>query len=350
MKFLNTILLLASVVMNSVHAEVKYFSKCVNERDFALTFDDGPSLDYTSKVLDVLDEFHVKATFFVNGNNCVDITSNDKAKKLIKREFESGHVIGSHTFSHPADGITKLSNKELESELTKLNDALYDLIGVKPNFFRPPLGEYNEKNLKIIEKVGIKANILWNLDSEDWNPSYNATQQYVDGLSGKDPMAHSFIALNHDIQKVTAEKNLKIVIPYIKNLGYNIVPMDVCIGIPAYQGQNEISSSNGNAENENQKVEEEKSKEGNTNNNTNNNTNTNTNTNANANTNTNTNTNTNNNVNTSTNTNNNVNTNTNNNADADSIGENLNSNDATTVKMSLLFSTIMMTLVASLLL
>eukprot|EP00833_Pecoramyces_ruminatium_P003441 jgi/Orpsp1_1/1177473/evm.model.c7180000061569.1 len=312
MKFLNTILLLASVAMNSVHGEVKYFSKCINDRDFAITFDDGPSLDYTSKVLDVLDEFHVKATFFVNGKNCVDITENKTARDLIKREYESGHIIGSHTFTHPY-GITTLTDEELTEELDDLNNALFDIIGVKPNFFRPPLGEYNEENLKIIEKSGIKANILWNLDSEDWNPSYNATEQYYKGLEGKDPFTHSFIALNHDIQKVTAETNLRIVIPYIKSLGYNIVPMDVCTGIPAYQGQDSISNEKENTDSNNNDT--------NANNNTDNNTN---------------------------NTDNSNNTDDNNmvvDENQQSLNNNGNTSDATTIKSSILFSTIMISFI-----
>ncbi|ORX47587.1 glycoside hydrolase/deacetylase [Piromyces finnis] len=222
--------------MNSVRGDVKYFSKCINEGDFAITFDDGPNLDYTNMILDILDEFDVKATFFVNGKNCVNITANTAAQKIIKREYESGHTIGSHTFTHPF-GITNLTDDELTYQLDELNKVLYDLIGVKPAFFRPPLGEYSEANLKIIEKSGFTANILWNLDSEDWDVNYNATQQYIDNLEGKDPNSHSWISLNHDIQKVTAEKNLRIVIPYIKKLGYNIVPMDVCIGLPAYQNE-----------------------------------------------------------------------------------------------------------------
>lgn len=245
MKFLNSILILSTVAINAVRGDVKYFNKCIHDGDFAITFDDGPDLSHTEMVLDVLDEFNVKATFFVNGKNCVDITSNPTAQKLIKREFNSGHVIGSHTFSHPS-GITQLSDEQLTNELTNLNNALYDIIGVKPNFFRPPLGEYSEDNLKVIEQCGIKANILWNLDSEDWDSRYNATQQYVDNLSGKSPSSHSFISLNHDIQKVTAEYNLRIVIPYIRNLGYHLVTMDECTGIPPYQDGKDYSKDRSN--------------------------------------------------------------------------------------------------------
>ncbi len=83
MKFLNSILVLSALTINAVHGEVKYFNHCINNGDFAITFDDGPDLSHTEMVLDILDEFNVKATFFVNGKNCVDITSNPTAQVCI---------------------------------------------------------------------------------------------------------------------------------------------------------------------------------------------------------------------------------------------------------------------------
>lgn len=208
--------------------------KCINKGDFAITFDDGPSLEYTSHILDVLDAENVKATFFVNGKNTCDIEHDARAQALIKREFESGHVIGSHTYSHPF-GITTLTDEELTYEITHLNEIIYGIIGVRPAFFRPPLGEYDSDSLKVIERCGITANIIWNLDSEDWDVNYNCTQQYIDNLGGKEPSSHSWISLNHDIQKRTSDYNLAFIIPYIRSLGYNFVTMDVCTGLSPYQ-------------------------------------------------------------------------------------------------------------------
>jgi len=76
---------------------------------------------------------------------------------LIKREFNEGHIVASHTFSHPTVGITKFSDAELTKDLKDLNDLLYDLIQVKPAFFRPPLGEYSPANEKVIEAQGFTA-------------------------------------------------------------------------------------------------------------------------------------------------------------------------------------------------
>ncbi|ORX60786.1 glycoside hydrolase/deacetylase [Piromyces finnis] len=224
---------LSSFIKSSIALE--QFITCINNGDIALTFDDGPSLDYTSRILDILDYEDVKATFFVNGMNTCDLKNNQVARDIIKREYESGHVIASHTYSHPLTGITPLGEKKLTFEINALNNILYDIVGVKPAFFRPPLGEYTPENAIVLENCGITANILWNLDSEDWNSQYNATQQYVDILGTSDPSVSSFITLNHDIQEVTAMQNLPIVIPYIKSLGYRFVTMDVCTGMSAYQ-------------------------------------------------------------------------------------------------------------------
>jgi len=239
---------------------VKKITSCVNKGDFALTFDDGPSLEYTNMVLDILDKENVKATFFINGMNTCDLKNNPSAQELIKREFKSGHVVASHTYSHPLTGITQLSDEELTKEINTLNDIINDIIGVKPAFFRPPLGEYTEQNEKILEQCGITANILWNLDSEDWNVEYNATQQYIDLLQNANSSQDTFIALNHDIQKVTATENLEIVIPYIKGLGYHFVTMDVCTGMDAYQN----GASNPNVKNNQNGIDNKKNNSTNT--------------------------------------------------------------------------------------
>ncbi|ORX82483.1 glycoside hydrolase/deacetylase, partial [Anaeromyces robustus] len=210
-----------------------------------LTFDDGPSPDHTPLVLDILKKYNVKATFFVNGDNCVDVTTNKDAQELIKREYAEGHVVASHTYTHPDDGITMLSDDEVRKEIKDLNDLLFDLIGVKPQFFRPPLGEVNEANAKIIEEEGIKAIINWNLDSHDWKEAKeiktngvaetNATANYFKVLDVSDPKEVSLIALNHDINDVTAKRNLELMIPIIKERGWNFVTMDECLGMSAYQ-------------------------------------------------------------------------------------------------------------------
>ncbi|ORX65564.1 glycoside hydrolase/deacetylase [Anaeromyces robustus] len=225
---------------------------CQKPGDFALTFDDGPSIEHTGLILDILKKENVKATFFVNGNNCVDVANTPTAQELIKREYAEGHNIASHTLNHPAEGITKLTDKQVLDEIKGLNDLLFDLIGVKPNFFRPPLGEVTEANGKIIDQEGIKAIINWNLDSNDWKEAdeiekkgyatTNATANYLEVLDQSDPTQTSLIALNHDINDVTAKRNLELMIPIIKARGWRFVTMDECLGISTYQNINSLEN------------------------------------------------------------------------------------------------------------
>jgi len=253
---MKNVLLIATATLASIQGAFGFqvIEGCQKPGDFALTFDDGPSLDRTPLVLDILKKENVKATFFVNGNNCVDVANTPAAQDIIKREYAEGHNIASHTYSHPDDGITKLSDDEVRKEIKDLNDFLFELIGVKPNFFRPPLGEVTEANGKIIDEEGIKAIINWNLDSNDWkeakeiketgSATTNATANYFKVLDQSDPKQVSLIALNHDINDVTAKRNLELMIPIIRERGWRFVTMDECLGMSAYQNINSLENKN----------------------------------------------------------------------------------------------------------
>ncbi|KAG4099782.1 glycoside hydrolase/deacetylase [Neocallimastix lanati (nom. inval.)] len=228
--------------IQSVVGEYKNYDECIKPGDFALTFDDGPNSKLTDMVLDVLKKENVKATFFINGKNCMDVANDPEAQRLIKREVDEGHVIASHTYTHPETGITTLTDEQLTSELKTLNDLVFDITGLKLAFFRPPLGEFNEANKKVIESLGFTANVLWNLDSNDWKAGDNATANYFKYLDNANPSTNSFIALNHDIQEVTATYNLQLMIPIIRDLGYHFVTVDECLGMSAYQNVNSLEN------------------------------------------------------------------------------------------------------------
>jgi len=232
-KFTNSFFVLAVTSFKAVLA-IQTFDHCINPGDIALTFDDGPSIEYTNIILSILDKANVKATFFISGEDS-DLINNSEAKEIIQKEYDNGHVIASHTYSHPV-GINELSAEQLRDDVNALGNTIYDIIGVKPAFFRPPHGEYNDENLKVLERdCNISANILWNLDSEDWNNESDPLEQYKNVLEGLEPSSNSFIALNHDTEKDTALVNLINIIDYIKSLGYNFVTMGDCIGMNPYQ-------------------------------------------------------------------------------------------------------------------
>ena len=99
-----------------------------------LTFDDGPSSN-TKEILDILDEYHIKATFFVTGTSPKDF-------HYIKEAYQKGHTIGLHTYSHDYEYIYS-SLKNYISDLNKIKDVVYQQIGMNVNFIRFPGGSSN---------------------------------------------------------------------------------------------------------------------------------------------------------------------------------------------------------------
>jgi len=125
----------------------------------ALTFDDGPDGEYTQQVLKVLDDYGVKATFFVIG---------ERAKKqpgIVQALARSGHEIGNHSWSHV--DLTELDQAGQRSQLTKTNDVLAPL-GIEPRWFRPPFGEFSPALLEQASALHMDT-ILWSADPRDWS-------------------------------------------------------------------------------------------------------------------------------------------------------------------------------------
>jgi polysaccharide deacetylase family sporulation protein PdaB len=124
----------------------------------ALTFDDGPLAKTTPKILSILKEKNVKATFFVVGEQV------EKFPNIVMREFSDGHEIGNHTYSHPQ--LTKLSKEDIDKEMQKTETELSHL-KLHPTLFRPPCGAYNQYILQLARDKGY-ITILWSIDTYDW--------------------------------------------------------------------------------------------------------------------------------------------------------------------------------------
>src|SRR5438132_10143074 len=113
-----------SITFSSVHVDEPYI---------ALTFDDGPSAKLTPKLLDVLAAHHIKATFFVIGENVAE------HPEIVARAAREGHEIGNHSWSHP--NLAKMSDAGVRNQLQRTNDAIKSDTGSHPTIFRPPSGE-----------------------------------------------------------------------------------------------------------------------------------------------------------------------------------------------------------------
>lgn len=177
-----------------------------NGKIIALTFDDGPGYSSTSRILDVLEEYDARATFFVVGKQ---IMVNPE---MLIRASEMGCEIGNHTYSHL--NLTKISEEEILNEVTSVDEAVCELTGREVTLVRPPYGAKDEK----VRRTVPHPLIAWCIDTEDWkskDPDLVCEiikQQVKDGD----------IILMHDIYATTAQAVEKIV-PWLVEQGYQLV-------------------------------------------------------------------------------------------------------------------------------
>lgn len=128
--------------------------------EFALTFDDGPNPAWTPKLLDILAEFDVKATFFMLGSRA------QAQPMLVRRVAEEGHQIGNHSWRHPNLALTAAS--VVRQELTKTKETLEQISGRPVRFFRPPFGARRPVVFRIARSLGMTP-VLWNAMTSDWS-------------------------------------------------------------------------------------------------------------------------------------------------------------------------------------
>ena len=129
-----------------------------NQKIIALTFDDGPH-PITNQVLDLLDKYDFKATFFCIGKNI------EMYPEIFKRIHSEGHTIGNHTYSHTSK-MGFLQKKKIIQEITICNQFIYNSIGIKPKLYRPPFGVTNPNIAEALKELKMDV-IGWNVRSLD---------------------------------------------------------------------------------------------------------------------------------------------------------------------------------------
>lgn len=195
-----------------------------NKKVAYLTFDDGPSVVVTPQILDILDNCNVKATFFVIGSLA------EQNSDLIKREYNSGHAIGNHTYSHNYKYIYGSVNNLL-SDIDKCENVLKGILGddFHSAAFRFPGGSFGEKKQPfkdVLKNKGI-GYVDWNAlngDAEGHNiPKDRLVQRLVQTTQGKNKV----VILMHDAgAKKTTAQALPDIINYLKNQGYEFETID----------------------------------------------------------------------------------------------------------------------------
>ena len=177
-----------------------------------LTFDDGPSAN-TDQILDILDEYGVKATFFVVGKEGY----NDQYRRIV----EEGHTLGMHSYSHVYHDIYE-SVEAYGQDLEKLHTYLYELTGVDSRIVRLPGGSSNtvskDKIQDIIAYLGQQGMTYydWNVSSGDAASGYVSAQQIADNVLNHVSEHHTSIVLMHDASgKNTTVEALPIILEKI---------------------------------------------------------------------------------------------------------------------------------------
>jgi peptidoglycan/xylan/chitin deacetylase (PgdA/CDA1 family) len=168
----------------------------------ALTFDDGPHVTRTARVLQILADAGIKATFFEIGRNAA------AHPEIARRVLAAGHTVGSHTFSHP--NMSRLPEPHAEVEMESGDASVSAALGLKPGelpFFRFPYGAKTPLEQTFVQKHG-NTTVFWNMDSQDWKIR-DPHKLFLNVLAELDRAQHGII-LFHDIHEQTV-----IVLPHL---------------------------------------------------------------------------------------------------------------------------------------
>ena len=174
----------------------------------ALTFDDGPG-PYTAHLLDILDQYGARATFFLIG-------SKVSGQASVVRSIQArGHQLGNHSWSHPE--LPKLSVDQIAGEIDRTNEAIRQATGVKPSILRPPYGAVNGV---VLEQLRLRnmSSILWSVDTRDW-ADRNSQIVCSRAVAGARPGA---VILMHDIHQ-TSVNAVPCILSSLKQQGYSFV-------------------------------------------------------------------------------------------------------------------------------
>ncbi|WP_341452631.1 polysaccharide deacetylase family sporulation protein PdaB [Desnuesiella massiliensis] len=196
----------------NITRKLPIYSVDTKEKKISLTFDLSWGEDNTMKILDVLDQYKVKATFFVVGG-WIDYTP--KNELLIKEIDKRGHEIGNHSNMHP--DMTKISRERIIKEIEVADTKIMNLTGKNSKLFRCPSGAYNDLVISTVESMK-RFCIQWDVDSIDWK-SQGAEIEYNRVITKTKPGS---ILLFHNDAKYTPQ-NLPRIIEKLKKDGYEFV-------------------------------------------------------------------------------------------------------------------------------
>ena len=189
--------------------------KSEDEKIVALSFDAAWGNEDTGQLIEIMDKYNVKTTFFVVGSWV------DKYPQSVKELHDAGHEIMNHSDSHPH--MTQLSKEKMKEEVQKCDEKIKAITGVTPNLFRAPYGDYNNDVIGAMREMG-HYTIQWDVDSLDWKNL--SAKEISDRVTSK--VKPGSIVLFHNAALNTPAA-LPSIIEYLQKDGYKIVPVSQII-------------------------------------------------------------------------------------------------------------------------
>jgi peptidoglycan/xylan/chitin deacetylase (PgdA/CDA1 family) len=190
----------------------------------AMTFDDGPHVNLTPQLLDILSERQIRATFYVIGSRVV------RHPDIMRRIASEGHEIGNHTWSHPS--LSGLGDARILSELDRTTQAIYDSVGRPPVTMRPPYGNLTGLQRLMVHAERNLPTVLWSIDPEDWRrPGASVVARRI--VNASHPGG---VILAHDIQVGTV-RAMPSTLDTLIARGYQFVTVSELIGWPRWDSR-----------------------------------------------------------------------------------------------------------------
>ena len=180
-----------------------------------LTFDEGYEAGNTEKILQVLKENNVPATFFITAHYV------NTSSELVQKMIDGGHTIGNHTVNHKS--MPSLNEEETKKEVMNLHEVIYNKFGYEMKYIRPPKGEYSETSLKYCNNLGYTT-VMWSFAYDDWDENKQGREEYAK-KKVLDNIHNGAVILLHGNSKDNTNI-LDYCIKEIKNMGYEFSSLD----------------------------------------------------------------------------------------------------------------------------
>lgn len=180
-----------------------------------LTFDLGYEAGYTSKILEILKNNNVKATFFITAHYV------NTQPDLVKQMIDEGHIVGNHTVNHKS--MPSCSLETINKEVMNLHSAISEKFGYEMKFIRPPKGEYSERTVAYTNTLGYKT-VMWSFAYDDWDENKQGREEY-----GRKKILENVHNGEIMLLHATSKDNANIlddVVKKIKQMGYEFKNID----------------------------------------------------------------------------------------------------------------------------